>query len=368
MQERFPETEENEAAAEGTASHWVASEVLASYLTPGSVLCPNSFIDQISPNGVLITEEMAEGANVYILHVLLIAQKFGLLQSMYVEKSVFIRRIHNQMFGTPDCVLWDQKNFKLYIFDYKYGRRYVSIFECWQLMAYAVGVLDEMTGGNGLVDQAITVEMVIVQPRTYTVDSPVRSWTIPASDLRGYANQMKAACDAALSEHPPLASGSHCRDCSALHVCPAAQQAAYNAVDVSTSLTPVEMSNAAIGTELVILQRASEALKERLVAMEAQALALSKKNSAIPGFIAEQGYGNKKWDKPLDEVISLGKMLGLDLSKPAAITPTQAIALGMDEGTVNSYSKRPHGKVKLVRSKLSKAALIFGDIKSEENT
>jgi hypothetical protein len=52
MCERFPERADSDAAREGTASHWVASEVLV-----GRGAEP--FTGRTAPNGVIITEEMA---------------------------------------------------------------------------------------------------------------------------------------------------------------------------------------------------------------------------------------------------------------------------------------------------------------------
>jgi hypothetical protein len=61
MEVLYPETVEHAAAAEGTASHWAASEMLA-----GRVVAEG----QVAPNGVVLSDEMIECAEVYVDNVM----------------------------------------------------------------------------------------------------------------------------------------------------------------------------------------------------------------------------------------------------------------------------------------------------------
>ena len=61
LQHGLPDKPED--TADGTAAHWVCSETLLSFKDNSeSVRLPHSFVGEIAPNGVVITEEMADGA------------------------------------------------------------------------------------------------------------------------------------------------------------------------------------------------------------------------------------------------------------------------------------------------------------------
>ena len=204
---QYPD-EETEQSREGTAAHWVGEQVLRSYQTEFVDWCAN-YIGQAAPNGVIINEEMAEGADLYVKDVLKVCQEGGYLQAMRIEQRVVIPRVHEELnWGTPDCVIFAVDKGKLIIWDFKYGRVAVENRKNWQLIEYAIGALDEITGGNGLDDQHLQVEMRIVQPRAFHVDGSCRGWTVTGSDLRSYANRLKASADLSMDLNPPTKAGA----------------------------------------------------------------------------------------------------------------------------------------------------------------
>ena len=89
-------------------------------------------------------------------------------------------------------------------------------------------------------------------------------------------------------------------------------------------------------------------------------LARIKQGAAIPGWMAQQGQGREKWAMPLPEVIALGQMMGVDISKPGAVTPKQAIKAGLPAELVKQYSETPFGEIKLVPDTVSASRRIFG--------
>jgi hypothetical protein len=68
--------------------------------------------------------------------------------------------------------------------------------------------------------------------------------------------------------------------------------------------------------------------------------------------------GNLSWTKPDGEVLALGELLGLTLSKP--MTPTQAGKAGLPKDILAAYAARSAGSLKLTKASATLAAKIFG--------
>lgn len=363
-QQHFPETEDTEESKNGTASHWVGSKVLQAYKSGSGEILHTAYIGRTAPNGVIITDEMAEGAESYIIEVLRVAQRCGGLKSLYIEERVDIPQIHASLsWGTPDAWIYDRVNGIVYIFDYKYGHRFVEVYENWQLISYTLGVLNLVLGDyTGLADQNIKVAMCLVQPRYFQSDT-VRYWEVMASDLRAHTNILKMAAENALSDNPTIESGDHCRDCRARHSCEASQRAAMASIDIAQGITLVEYPAAALGVEIELLQRAFNAIKFRLTGLETHALTRIKKGESIPGLRATETYSRLSWGKSVQEIKMLGDLMGIDLAgKPTVITPTQAIKKGIDENVIKGYSDRTKTGLKLDINTGEFAKRIFGGI------
>ncbi len=360
-QKQYPQ-EPTDDTRDGEASHWVASETLDSYCTPGaSILLPNSFIGKTAPNDVVIDKDMVDGAEMYVNDILKVAQQGGLIQTLQVEKCVNINRVHDtQNWGTPDCWVHDVKSNTLYMWDYKYGHKFVPIFENWQIIDYTIGVLDELTGGNGLVDQEINIVMRIAQPRCYNNGSLIREWRVKGSDLRGYANRLKIAAEKATSENPTFTSGSHCLECSARRACPGATSAAMAAIDVTNMCgSLIDLPPDVAGLELTMLTRAADALKARITGLEAQIESHIAQGVPVGGWDFKATHGNIKWAKPDKFVVTLGRVFKKDFSKNGVITPTQAINMGVDEAVIKGHTIKPKSGVKLVPYDSSLARHVF---------
>lgn len=347
MRARFPETGRSESAEDGTAAHWVGSEVLC-----GRGADP--FEGRIAPNKVVITMEMVDAARTYVGHVRSIAAPGNILN---VERRTAASRIHPDCFGTPDAWHFNPGTRELHVWDLKYGFGIVEPFENWQLICYAIGALDSMAYG----DMGITVHLHIVQPRASHRLGPIRTWSVQGDALRGYGNKLETAAVAALSADPQCVSGSHCAYCRALHACPSAQGAALRAVDISGAATPDLLDNASAAFEYRILLEAQRAIKHRLSAREGQLIAALNAGEPVPGLALEHGTGHAGWDRPVEELFALGDIMGVDLrSEPKAITPAQAKAKGLDAGIVAAYSSKKSTGYKLVSATATIAATVFG--------
>lgn len=338
--------EETQRQREGTAAHWACVEVLQGRTVDVGV---------IAPNGVVLTEEMCDGAEIYADAV---RADITSTAAWHIETRVDCPDIHEQSWGTPDAWVFDRPVRRLVITDYKFGHRLVDPFECWQLINYASGIL-RVHDVTGLEDQALTVTMRIVQPRGYHRDGPVREWVVTASDLRPYFNRLAAAATVALQPGATCTPGPECRDCAGRHACEALQRAGYQAADAALSSVPLELSPSALARELQLLERSATLLDARITGLSTAAQALLRAGATVPGYSLEQGSGRERWKAPVAEVVMLGQMMGVDVSKPGTLTPKQAIKAGLPAELVNQYSETPRGEVKLVPDG-TRLAAVFG--------
>lgn len=331
----FPELADPADSDEGTAAHWLAAEWLLQR-------SPNA---TLSPNGTIITDEMRDGAQLWVETVM--AHRVP----PYVERRVAIPSIHPECFGTPDAYTWDSVKRVLRVFDYKFGHLRVEAFQNWQLICYAEGVLDTL-GLLPVERDAVWIEFVVVQPRNYQRPGPVRTWSCKAVDLRPFLNRLRFAAETAFSDVAEIKTGPHCLFCRGRHSCPASNNAALAALEYTGRVRTAELAPAAIGLELRTLYRAQEAIKARLTGLEELATARLKEGAVVPGWTLKATYGRAKWTAPAAEVVAFGELMGLDLKKPLeCITPNQAESQakkqGIDSTVIQAYTETPNTGVTL---------------------
>ncbi len=366
MQEMFPELEESEEAREGTAVHWIASECLIEYASGAGVSLAWDYIGKIAPNGVVITDTMADGADVYINSVLNVCQSRGLLKHMQVEQWLQIPRIHpTESAGTPDNWIWDEAIKTLDVWDLKFGYSVIEAFENMQLIEYAVGILDRVTGGHALVFDDVSINFHIIQPRAYHPDGVDRVWSINSIDLRAIVNQLISQADLALKPNPPAKSGLHCRYCTAIAYCQTAQRAATNAIDHCQNMTVEIIPPDQLALHRDILKRSIKAIENRLTGVESEIETLIRGGATVDGLLLANPQGRLAWNKSDAEILALGELMQVNLSKTKPITPTQAKQF-LPAELLEAFSHNPAGKTKLVDSTTTKAAKVFG-AKKESN-
>lgn len=328
MEAMFPQAD-TDSSVEGTLAH----EVVAARLLGKPI-----------PAGA--TEEMLDGADTFEDYVLGIKKQVNPHVTAVVECRVNCFDIHPECWGTPDVRVTDVALGKIFIPDYKFGHRYVDPFENWQLLCYAIGAVANY--GTATTDD-LEITLAVVQPRSYHKEGPIREWVIKASDLEPYLAVLKGSAAEAMSGNAATHTGPECRDCKARHACPAYQDAAYMAVEMSGEPTPFDLPATAIGHELALLQSAADVLKGRISGLEMEMMATLKRGERVNGWMLEQGMGREKFSVPVVEILALGEMMGVDLSKPGVVTPKQAIKAGIPAAVIAGYTETPFGEIKLVR-------------------
>lgn len=345
----YPEDKDSQDAREGTASHWAGSEQLEGREVD---------MGQVAPNNVTLDIAMIEGADMYVEAVRSRVPVGG-----QVEQRVDCSSVHPLMWGTPDFWYYDARTRTLWIMDYKFGRLFIKVFENWQLIAYFGGIIASL----GVDDREVHVKFVIIQPRSYHRDGPVRTWEIDGWKLRTYVNILSAAAHAAVTADGRYTPGAKtvvnpaCRHCTGRRACVTLQTAAMSDIDLAGEPIPFDLDTPAAGNELRMITRAIDQLKARASGLEEQLISAAMAGQSVPWWRLARSTGNEAWAKPVPEVLALGQMMGMSLAKPVqAMTPTQARAAGMPADLVSAYSYRPNGEAKLVADDGTHARKVFG--------
>jgi hypothetical protein len=330
--------DDTDASREGTAAHEVAQRLVQDgwYMEVGS----------LTSNGVAVTEEMVEGAQLYAEAVA------PYLAGARIEQHIECLVIHRDCHGTPDLSSGPTDG-TLFVADYKFGHRYVSPVMNWQLIAYAIGSMPSYL-------PTVSVILQIIQPRSYHRDGPVREWIIDGNQLRDYAQVLSTACHAAEQPDAQCATGPQCYKCPARHVCESALHMEQSALYLSGSTVPLYASVEAKAVRLRQIRRAADHLKQMESGITEDLIAAARRGVNVPGFTLKAGAGREKWVAEVSEVITLGAALGVDLSKPGCITPNQARKAGLSSDIVAACSERSSGEVNLVEDDGSVARRIFG--------
>lgn len=348
MSERYPELEESEAAREGTAAHEVMAHLIGwRELLPVGCICSN---------GVAVTAEMQEGA------ILLANNVFAVMDAhpggdLRIEQRVSIETINPECWGTADISYFIPGN--LWLWDYKFGHAFVEVYENWQMIEYAAGLLDHYKV-NGIADHHTMVSMRIAQPRCWHPEGQIREWKTMAVNLRGHFNEARAFEAAALEPMAALTVSEECDYCPARHACTALQHAALKACDRAYAANPFDLPPDALGYEAASLRRAYKLLEARMTSLDAQIEAKLRAGQFVPHWALGRGQGKTVWKAPESQVAAMGDLMGVNLRKPLdVITPKQAEKL-LDPAVVAQFSEYIPGGVKVVPEDKSFAARVFG--------
>lgn len=327
LEKLYPEDEESQEAREGTAAHFWATEALQGREWP---------VGHLAPNGHPIDADMVEYGQ------LLLDEVPDVATGLHVEQFVTPHSlVHPECEGTLDVGYVDFNTHEITVWNYKYGHRPVDPFKNSQLLAHLAGLIEryELTHTDL---KGWKVTLGIVQPRSFRADGPVKKWTMLGHVAWGHIEALQEAAYRAKEPGAPTTTGEHCRDCSGRHACEALQRVGAYVLDVSGESIPQELSPAALGLTLKLLDQAEQRLKALKSGLEEVAISKIKAGKSIPHWSIGPVPGREKWTKPAEEVLALGDLMGIPLAKPpAAITPTQARKAGLDPALTAEYAVVP---------------------------
>ena len=338
-QQAYPplDVEPSQSRLEGRACHEVAQKLFRN--EPFGDL-----VGSLSKDGIVITDELFDAAREYFNEVWGYCNTHGVLDKLRVECHCLVPGYDNWS-CIPDAWVYVSDTKILRVWEGKFGHRIVDPFENWQLIINAMSVINCYEGVTPDV-----IELVVVQPRGFTSDGTVRKWALTYDELCAYRQQVNETMPHVLDVAPMCTPGPHCLDCSARAHCDTLKQQSYAGVDYVQSLQTHNLSGHALGVELRLLQRAQEMIKMRLSGLEEQALHEIKQGQHVTFYNAKTTYGRKRWKKdvPVDQVIFMAELQGVDVRKPQELdTPAQCVKKGIDPSVIEQYAETPVTGVKL---------------------
>lgn len=299
---RLSEGQPNESsifAMEGTAAHSLGEHTLRSgedadlYL--GKFVGQHGLVNAIAEDekaGIFeVTAEMVEAVQVYLDAVRGVMQPGDIL---VVEQKFDLSRLHPEMFGTADAVVYRPSTGELFVFDFKYGQGVaVEVVENEQQLFYSLGAALHEPGRK-----LTTVTMAIVQPRCWHEDGPVRKWSISAVDLLDWAADLVEAAQRTTDHSIEPVAGDHCKWCPAAGTCNALRQKACEAAHADfTSAGEIVLSpvNSFSGATLSDILRHADVIEEWIKAVRAKAHHEAEAGRCPEGFKLVAKRANRKW-------------------------------------------------------------------------
>lgn len=294
-------------AEEGTAAHWVGEEVLL-----GRVAEPHDLVGAKAPNGIEVTEEMADAVAQYTAECIRIRNTGG---RVWIEARVNLDFVLDTMgltpgkdaslFGTADFVCYSKPQNTLYLRDYKHGKGvpvHVGTPEepNVQLAYYALGAWDLVSKVSPLNPETI-VDIGIVQPRAG--GDPVQTIQLTAKQLLEFGYDIADTVFKTLEDDPELVTGEHCRFCAALWRCPKVMEQAqetaraeFEQVRSEPAATPEGIAMMRTDEELAEVLDFAEFVDAWVKAVRAEASYRLDQGRDIPGFKLVPKRATRSWD------------------------------------------------------------------------
>jgi len=343
----------SESVLEGRACHEVAQKLF-------DVTCNDlNVVGTLSKDGIVITQELRDTSADYHSEVVNYCFENGIDPStIHIESRIDLSHIVPEWYGYADTWVYNPTTNTLVVWDFKAGHRLVEAVNNWSLVLYAEGIRNTHFPLN----TDLKFDLRIVQPRGFHHDGTVRVWTYGHGKQLHLYYTVCAGVKAAMQDAPECTVSPSCKTCSARAHCDTALRVAYEGVDYVGQLITHNLTGQSLGVELKLLRRANAAIEARLSGLEEQAIHEIKSGQAVPFFGVVSGKGREKWrdDVPVEEVLMLGDLLGIDIRKPVTLdTPAQARKKGIDKAAILQYTETPSTGFKLVENDGTQAATTF---------
>lgn len=340
--ESAPAQKPSKYAAEGTVAHGVCEKVLKGEI---------ELWEALGMDGV--EAEMLDHVQTYVDHVQALVDGKG---KLWVEKKINLKSYDKRAFGTSDAIVFNPRVDTLHVIDFKYGAGHaVDVDNNPQLRFYGLGALASLP--PKVVGRAENVALHVVQPRAIHSDGPIRSEWLTVDELTAWGNEvLRPAMEATRAPGAPLNSGSWCRWCPALPICP---NHGYLPADVATvdfaspavalpeprNLTPEQMAKVLEVREMV------EAWFDAIHSIAKGEL---ESGRAIPGYRLGLGRKTKVWNDAGGAEKFLTRELGDKAFVKKLLSPAQALKMCPD---VECYIIETVGAPSIVREG-SKRAMV----------
>lgn len=285
-------------------------------------------------NGFEVTDEMVDGADLF--HKTFPGADFS---------NGIVGSLHPMLTGKIDH--WEVRGPLLVVAEYAFGHRHVEVKDNLRLIASALAILK-----SGEVKNVNEVEMVVIQPRHFCKEGPVRRARLQLNQVLLFENGIIETINHALGDGPKFGIGSHCTTCAARATCSKLGDFSLNAVDLAKGNT-IEWRLKTIAEqakEYTLLCEIEELLKARISGLNETLLTKAKQGSQVPGYALQRGEGRLNWSAQIDEVKRLAEIQDVTVLKETLITPNQAVKAGFDSELMKQVSERKPGAMSLVKT------------------
>lgn len=219
-------------SAEGTLAHAISEANLIAGTEPDAMVGRRMQADGFEFE---VDQDMADAVNVYV-GFLRGLRALGYLVALENRVSPQwqwplrgLEHLQVDLFGTADCIAFDPQTGQLVVADLKFGKGVaVEVEANPQLLYYAAGalnpaILDQLCAQHGMSSaRPVGVDLVIVQPRAFHPEGPVRSTSYTVAEVEDWnAFVLHPGVKRALEDGgTTFAAGKHCRFCPVSQTCP----------------------------------------------------------------------------------------------------------------------------------------------------
>lgn len=296
--QKMPPQGSSKYADEGTLLHDTIADVLHNLKKPEDYL-GRKHADQV------LTQELID-EKLHVALKLLDEVDPNQEMSYEVETRVGFGDLLPDVFGSTDLI--GRIGSRAIVLDWKFGDGVaVDAVENPQLMFYAAAAMRTPEAAWAF-EGADEVECIIIQPPT------IRRWVTTKERIAKFEQELVSAVKTAMKPNAPLATGDHCRWCSAKAICPQMNGAIERETQrVVSLLTPEELG--------ACLQRA-EALETYINDLRALAHTVLENNGTVPGYKLVAKRAIRQWRDEKEAE----KVLGEDfvVTTTALLSPAQA--------------------------------------------
>ena len=322
-----------DAAMEGTAWHWLVEQCLVQGVDADLFLGRTILVRQDNAERrFVVTREMATDAMLDVNFTREVVRTPG---ASHVESRIDLSHLHPDCFGK--CDLWHVgDNGVLTVKDSKYGRVDVPVLHpdgtlTWQLVLYALGILEKLSREMHPLRMPTQVRLVIVQPRSIQPGPRIKHHTVDVVKILALEPVVRAAIHRVVT-NPTFVMGEWCKNCAALGQCPPSQEETRALAPVLTSvaLTPYDAARILSRKDLLekIVKEAEKVARETLL-----------RGGDVPGFKLVTGRKHRQWsdeDKVYDAASDIPGAY-------AVVTPAQMEKLPGGKEIADRYATIPPG-------------------------
>lgn len=298
MEAAAPSQPSSEYAEEGSVAHALAEKCLRGHsdasvfedITASVVYAP----EVLEHDDFAISAEMCESVQLYLD----VVRENHIVQADHIDEGDVILEVEKKfkitedVWGTNDaCTYWDMG--RLTIYDLKYGKGVqVEVEDNTQLMIYLLGALREAP-------EVLEFEIVIVQPRGFHPDGPVRRARLTPKEVMDFAARLSFKVGLTKEEDAPLIPGHHCKWCDAADTCSARTGLALKTFSpvVKDGENSVQTMPAKEVGKILAMRKDLEAWLDSL---HQRAKEILRSGQEVPGMKLVRSTGNRQWVEAAD--------------------------------------------------------------------